>query len=46
MAEVGPGLLVLVGAGRNEDPDEAEWLASKVYYMRIFEDDETSFVTS
>jgi len=40
VAEVGPGLLVLVGAGRNEDPDEAEWLASKVYYMRIFEDDE------
>jgi D-tyrosyl-tRNA(Tyr) deacylase len=40
VAEIGPGLLVLAGVGRDEDPDEAEWLAGKVYNLRIFEDDE------
>jgi D-tyrosyl-tRNA(Tyr) deacylase len=32
--------LVLAGVGQDEDPDEAEWLASKVYHLRIFEDDQ------
>ncbi len=40
MAEIGPGLLVLVGVGQDEDPEEPEWLASKVYHLRIFEDDD------
>ncbi|MGH2554298.1 MAG: D-aminoacyl-tRNA deacylase, partial [Actinomycetota bacterium] len=40
VAEIGVGLLVLAGVGRDEDPDEAEWLAGKVYNLRIFEDDE------
>jgi D-aminoacyl-tRNA deacylase len=40
VAQTGPGLLILVGAGQDEDPREAEWLASKVYHLRIFEDEE------
>jgi len=40
VAEIGPGLLVLVGVGQDEDPEEPEWLASKVYHLRIFEDDD------
>ena len=38
MAEIGPGLLVLVGVGHDDGPDEAEWLAGKVFHLRIFED--------
>jgi D-aminoacyl-tRNA deacylase len=40
VAEIGPGLLVLAGVGRDEDPSEAEWLAGKVFNLRIFEDDD------
>ena len=40
VAEIGPGLLVLVGVGQDEDPEEPQWLASKVYHLRIFEDDD------
>jgi D-tyrosyl-tRNA(Tyr) deacylase len=39
VAQIGPGLLVLAGVGKDEDRGEAEWLASKVYHLRIFEDD-------
>jgi D-tyrosyl-tRNA(Tyr) deacylase len=40
VAQIGPGLLVLAGVGKDEDRNEAQWLASKVYQLRIFEDDE------
>jgi D-tyrosyl-tRNA(Tyr) deacylase len=40
VAEIGPGLLVLVGVGHEEPPAEADWLASKVFHLRIFEDDQ------
>jgi D-aminoacyl-tRNA deacylase len=40
VAQIGPGLLVLVGVGQGEDRDEAQWLASKICHLRIFEDDE------
>jgi D-aminoacyl-tRNA deacylase len=40
VAEIGPGLLVLVGVGREEAPAEVDWLASKVFHLRIFEDDQ------
>jgi len=39
VAEIGPGLLVLVGVGADQIPEEPEWRASKVYHLRIFEDD-------
>ena len=40
MASGGPGLLILVGIGADDDGDEADRLAEKVYHLRIFEDDE------
>jgi D-tyrosyl-tRNA(Tyr) deacylase len=40
VAEIGPGLLVLIGAGRDDARGDAEWLAGKVYHLRVFEDDE------
>jgi D-tyrosyl-tRNA(Tyr) deacylase len=40
VAGTGPGLLVLVGVGRDDRPGEEDWLARKVYHLRVFEDDE------
>jgi D-tyrosyl-tRNA(Tyr) deacylase len=40
VAKIGPGLLILVGVGRDSAPEEAPWLASKAANLRIFEDDE------
>jgi D-aminoacyl-tRNA deacylase len=40
VAEIGPGLLILVGVGRDSAPEEASWLASKAANLRIFEDDQ------
>src|SRR6184192_4316994 len=40
LADIGPGLLVLVGVGRGDGPTEAEWLAGKVHHLRIFEDEQ------
>ena len=40
VSEIGPGLLVLVGVGREDVEDEIVWLAGKVFNLRIFEDDE------
>jgi D-tyrosyl-tRNA(Tyr) deacylase len=38
--EIGPGLLLLVGVGRGDPPEQAERLAEKVATLRVFEDDE------
>ncbi len=40
MASSGPGLLVLVGVGADDEAAEVRRLAEKVYHLRIFEDDE------
>jgi D-tyrosyl-tRNA(Tyr) deacylase len=37
--EIGPGLLVLVGVGRDDGEAEAAWLADKVAGLRVFEDE-------
>ena len=34
------GLLVLLGIGHDDTEDDAQWLATKVAALRIFEDDE------
>jgi len=34
------GLLLLVGGGRGDDPDETERLAEKIAGLRVFEDDD------
>ena len=40
IAEIGPGLLILVGVGRADVDGEGAWLASKVATLRIFEDEQ------
>ncbi len=39
VAEIGPGLLILVGVGNEAAPEEISRLAAKVVNLRIFEDD-------
>jgi D-tyrosyl-tRNA(Tyr) deacylase len=36
---MGPGLLVLLGVGRNDAKADAEYLAAKIIGLRIFEDE-------
>jgi D-aminoacyl-tRNA deacylase len=38
VAEIGRGLLVLVGVGHGDRDVDAEWLAAKAFHLRIFED--------
>jgi D-tyrosyl-tRNA(Tyr) deacylase len=40
LAEIGPGLLVLLGVRRGDTADEADRLARKLLALRIFEDDD------
>ncbi|HEX2359024.1 MAG TPA: D-aminoacyl-tRNA deacylase [Solirubrobacterales bacterium] len=40
VAQIGPGLLVLLGVSREDGPDEADRLANKVRALRIFDDAE------
>jgi len=40
VASTGPGLLVLLGVGRDDGERDAAWLAEKVAHLRIFEDAE------
>jgi D-tyrosyl-tRNA(Tyr) deacylase len=37
---IGPGLVLLVGIGRGDGPDEVAWIAKRVAGLRIFENDE------
>jgi D-tyrosyl-tRNA(Tyr) deacylase len=38
VAEIGPGLVLLVGVGPADTPSEASWLAEKISTLRVFED--------
>ncbi|WP_027357456.1 D-aminoacyl-tRNA deacylase [Desulfofundulus thermocisternus] len=38
VAAIGPGLVVLLGVGRDDGVDDARYLAQKVARLRIFED--------
>jgi D-tyrosyl-tRNA(Tyr) deacylase len=40
VAQIGPGMLVLLGVGREDGAAEADRLANKVRALRIFDDDE------
>jgi D-tyrosyl-tRNA(Tyr) deacylase len=43
VAEIGPGLVVLVGVGRGDTPGHASDLAGKIARLRIFEDENGRF---
>jgi D-tyrosyl-tRNA(Tyr) deacylase len=38
VADIGAGLVVLVGVGRDDGPDDAAYIAGKVRDLRVFED--------
>jgi D-tyrosyl-tRNA(Tyr) deacylase len=40
VSEIGTGLAILVGVGRNDAHEQADWLADKIAHLRIFEDDD------
>ena len=42
-AEIGPGLLVLLGVADGDDDEDARRLAAKVARLRVFEDDTGRF---
>ena len=39
VAEIGAGLVILVGIGQGDGETQAEWLAEKCAHLRIFEDE-------
>jgi D-tyrosyl-tRNA(Tyr) deacylase len=43
VGEIGPGLCVLLGVARGDEPVEAERLAGRVARLRIFDNDEGKF---
>ena len=40
VSEIGPGLLLFVGVGRDDGFGEYDRLAEKVFHLRVFEDEE------
>jgi D-tyrosyl-tRNA(Tyr) deacylase len=43
VAEIGHGLLVLLGIGKGDGEQDIHWLANKIVNLRIFEDEEGRF---
>lgn len=40
VGQIGKGLMILLGVTHGDGPEQAQWLASKIAGLRIFEDDE------
>lgn len=43
VGQIQSGLVVLLGIGRGDGEEEAQWMASKIANLRIFEDEESKF---
>jgi D-aminoacyl-tRNA deacylase len=39
VGEIGPGLVVFIGIGREDNKDDADYMVSKIAGLRIFEDE-------
>ena len=40
VSEIGPGILLLLGIGRNDGPQDIEYIAEKTVHLRIFGDEQ------
>jgi D-tyrosyl-tRNA(Tyr) deacylase len=40
VARIGRGLLILLGVGRGDGPEQADWIARRLRTLRVFEDGE------
>lgn len=40
ISRIGQGIVILLGVGLNDSEDDALWLAEKIAYLRIFEDEQ------
>lgn len=40
VGKIGPGVVVLLGVGREDGPEDARYLAGKIANLRVFEDDQ------
>jgi D-tyrosyl-tRNA(Tyr) deacylase len=40
VGEIGAGLLVLLGVGADDNPEDADYLAEKIINLRVFQDDQ------
>ena len=43
VAEIGPGLVILLGIGQGDTEEQAKFLAEKIATLRIFEDEDSKF---
>ena len=40
VGRIGPGLLVFVGIGKEDSPEDVDYIAGRVRHLRIFDDDD------
>src|SRR5262245_54323237 len=38
VGQIGPGLLVLLGISKNDQPEDTSWFVNKLISLRVFED--------
>ena len=41
VGSIGPGLLVFLGVGKGDTPNEADYLLDKILHLRIFSDEQS-----